>query len=264
MRFDETRTFGVEIEAYNVYGVNVASALNSAGIPCTVEHYNHETRRHWKIVHDGSVRGRSPFELVSPPLAGQAGLNQVVTVMSILRSLGAKVNATCGLHVHHSGAGLRPEQLRRVEQVYSHFYPIFRQAFPNSRQFNQYCQVPSDGRVRTDSAQNRVGVNRYRAVNLSAMLRHGTVEFRQHQGTLNGDKAEAWIVFTQELLRGAVASNRMFNRKTDPKNMKRGILNVLGLYNKEPLDGPTARMLKNFGKRAGWRVGRMLAAREVI
>jgi hypothetical protein len=36
---------------------------------------------------------------------------------------------------------------------------------------------------------------RYNKVNLCAFLRHGTIEFRQHSGTMNVDKVINWIVF---------------------------------------------------------------------
>lgn len=42
--------------------------------------------------------------------------------------------------------------------------------------------------------------DRYRAVNLHAFCRHGTIEFRQHHGALNGDKVSAWITFVLEFV----------------------------------------------------------------
>ena len=37
---------------------------------------------------------------------------------------------------------------------------------------------------------------RYRKLNMEAFWVHSTIEFRQHQGTLNADKAEHWIRLT--------------------------------------------------------------------
>lgn len=42
--------------------------------------------------------------------------------------------------------------------------------------------------------------DRYRAVNLHAFPRHGTVEFRQHHGSLSGDKVTAWVTFVLEFV----------------------------------------------------------------
>ena len=45
--------------------------------------------------------------------------------------------------------------------------------------------------------------NRYLKLNLEAFGRYGTVEFRQHSGTLNGEKAEAWIGLLVALVNSA-------------------------------------------------------------
>lgn len=44
-----------------------------------------------------------------------------------------------------------------------------------------------------------IGGNRYEKVNLEALTRHGTVEFRQHSGTVEFPKMETWITLTQLL-----------------------------------------------------------------
>ncbi len=40
-----------------------------------------------------------------------------------------------------------------------------------------------------------MGYQRYRSVNLLALAKHGTIEFRQHAGTLDPDKLGAWVRF---------------------------------------------------------------------
>lgn len=42
--------------------------------------------------------------------------------------------------------------------------------------------------------------DRYRAVNLHAFNRHGTIEFRQHHGALKAEKVAAWITFVLEFV----------------------------------------------------------------
>ena len=67
------RRFGIEIEAYNCEKGVLARELREAGIAVAVEGYNHNTRDHWKLVTDSSLRGNDTFELVSPILEGEAG-----------------------------------------------------------------------------------------------------------------------------------------------------------------------------------------------
>lgn len=106
--FNSQRDFGVEIEFLRPSDKtqqNVADALNTIGINCRVEGYNHTTREHWKITPDGSVHThreglRGGNELVSPRLKGQEGLDEVEKVCQVLQLLGCEVNKSCGLHVH--------------------------------------------------------------------------------------------------------------------------------------------------------------------
>ena len=70
------RKFGIELELIGITREQAIAALTGVGIEVREEGYNHETRRHWKIVSDASVRGG--FELVSPVLQGDAGLNSRV------------------------------------------------------------------------------------------------------------------------------------------------------------------------------------------
>jgi hypothetical protein len=48
-------------------------------------------------------------------------------------------------------------------------------------------------------------MDRYRALNFNAYAKYGTVEVRQHQGTLNADKIINWVKFGQSVIAAAVA-----------------------------------------------------------
>ena len=99
-----THKFGIEIEAYNCSMSRLADELREAGIRVTVEGYNHTTRDHWKLVTDSSLHGNDTFELVSPILAGEAGLKELEKVCWVLDLCNVKVNDSCGLHVHLDAA----------------------------------------------------------------------------------------------------------------------------------------------------------------
>ena len=43
-------------------------------------------------------------------------------------------------------------------------------------------------------------ISRYRKMNLQSFSKYGTVEIRQHQGTLNWLKIVNWMIFTQALV----------------------------------------------------------------
>ncbi len=260
MKFEETRPFGIEIEAVGIPMETLARELSAQGIPTTVERYNHENRSYWKVVGDASIRGRSPFELVSPKLYGQDGLKEVRKVMRIVRGLGGNVNNSCGLHVHHSAQGLNPKQLRMVSHFYSSLFSAFDGIFSLSRRNSRWAQLANAQSVNQMNEFDMRHGNRYMAVNLMAFFKHGTVEFRQHQGSLNGDKALSWIVFTQQFMLGALHSKVKVSWRT--KAMRVGLFNFFRLYDDVGIDEPCEKMLRYIAKKANWKVGKIIAARN--
>jgi hypothetical protein len=198
-------TFGVEIEfrrptdrgGYLLDVQVIAQAVRDAGIECHAEDYNHHTRPHWKIVYDGS----SDQELVSPILSGEDGLEQVRKVMEVLRNLECRVTRSEGMHVHVGARGFSPVQIARLAAAYTANSSLFDAVVSRTRRSGgsgaRWCNHLSDREVsRITSAAvggDILRIDRYRSVNLYAYHQHGTVEFRQHQGTLNGTKATAWV-----------------------------------------------------------------------
>ena len=106
------RKFGVELELVEITREQAVRALTGVGIAVREEGYNHETRRHWKIVSDSSVRGG--FEVVSPVLQGEAGLDEVRKATTALDDMGATANRSCGYHVHLDAEGLTASDIRAI------------------------------------------------------------------------------------------------------------------------------------------------------
>jgi hypothetical protein len=77
---------------------------------------------------------------------------------------------------------------------------------------------------------------RYKALNIRSLHQHGTVEFRQHSGTVEGDKIINWLLLTQGLVEKAKAGGRS-RRKSFEKLNGDGLKNLLrasGLQNCKP------------------------------
>ena len=70
-----------------------------------------------------------------------------------------------------------------------------------SRLNNSYCKAVDAAHAEANAERIRGGNvsdirgDRYQSFNLQAFDRHGTLEIRLHQGTLNGTKAVAWAKF---------------------------------------------------------------------
>ena len=204
--FSFNRNFGIEIEAYNVDMIELKRKLNEAGIRTEAEGYNHTTRDYWKVVSDGSLTGSKTFELVSPILNGQDGLNQLQTVSRVLKSLNAKINKSCGLHVHFDADGFGIKTWRNLYKNYAKVEDSIDAFLPESRRKNNntYCKsmkVPNyeskiDRATTLKEIERAITFeNRYFKLNTQAYWRHRTVEFRQHSGTIEFEKISNWILF---------------------------------------------------------------------
>ena len=197
-----TRNFGIEMEIAAITQQQALNALRGAGLKAEIEGYNHTSRGHWKIVTDASVT--NGFEVVSPILRGEQGLREAETAASALEAAGAKINKTCGLHVHFDAARLAANEIHAIATRYARHEREIDAFMPRSRRGNEntYCQ--STCRIFESAAfQNATTIDqmmdiqgsRYFKVNLQSFRRHRTIEFRQNGGTVNAEKIGNWVRF---------------------------------------------------------------------
>jgi hypothetical protein len=129
--------------------------------------------------------------------------------MKVLRDAGARINESCGMHIHIGvdGALTRQEQAA-VIRLY-HGWQWAMTAMVLERRINnswarlrsatateQLAQEWESESWNNDSLRSWAGMqNRYYALNVAAFGRHGTFELRAHHGSLNGTNAAAWVAF---------------------------------------------------------------------
>jgi hypothetical protein len=187
--------FGIEIEVARIDQSTARRALIAAGIAVdTTINYSHQTIAQWKVVCDTSIK---PFgcEVVSPPLEyNQHNLELLITVLAALRTAGGQVNKTTGLHVH---VEVSQESSETIANVYNRYRAFERQIdlfhAPSRRgSVNIYClSLP---------AYSARPCTRYLKVNLQSFVKYGTIEFRQHAGSLNPNKVINWVKFVVQFV----------------------------------------------------------------
>lgn len=202
------RSFGVEIECFSRSGAvrhaEVAAAIEAAGVACGHSTSN-RTRAagSWVVKYDGSVTGGVPIEIVSPPLRGEEGFAQIRAVCGALAGLDLGVNRSCGLHVH---VDIRTpefplEAARKLVATYAANEPVIDTLMPLSRRAHNNRYARSVANVSTASIASARSLHdlarlipggRYTKLNFHAMWVHGTIEFRQHAGTLDAEKIINW------------------------------------------------------------------------
>lgn len=216
------RNFGVEIEignrtpdqmtkilrdaGFNVFNQGDRSLNNGARMLTNPQRRTAEAfpefKAAWKVIYDGSVE--DGCEVVSPILNGQKGLDAVKSVIKTMNKAGAKADHRCGLHVHVDANDLSIVELLNVARRYAAFESTIDSFVKPTRRANEngYCKsmetvVDAMDKVlfSNDKTFLKMLGNRYFKLNLQAYLRHGTVEFRQLEGTTSWTKITNWIEF---------------------------------------------------------------------
>jgi hypothetical protein len=209
----EDVTFGVEIETTIPFGI-IAVGGYHAGRP-VIAHPGQPPAptfngASWKAERDGSIQirvsGHQACEFVSPVLKGEAGVRHLIEMVEWIRSIGGKVNTSCGLHIHLGLEGARGgeeavEYVDRLARLAAfNATALYAQTGSAQRATNSYCRPADDSYQRAVRVMKKSKVlvhgartNRYTLLNLTNIPSRGTVEFRCFCATLNATKVLAHL-----------------------------------------------------------------------
>lgn len=224
----EAKRIGIEIEFFGVNYRTVVSKLQQAGINVSYQGYTHAVMNSWKLVTDASVTSTGTglsgkgLELVSPPLKASEMESQLKTISKVFKEIGAKVDKSCGIHVHHEIDDLNLDNIKNIYALYTKHQVFINELMPQSRRqkatsphtFGGYCQnlsqaelegVQSAASIEEINNVFDVGYRRYRVINFKSYLKYGTIEFRQHSGSTEFEKIWNWVLITQALVAQAKA-----------------------------------------------------------
>ncbi len=221
---------GIEIETYGVPVPTVQRALNDNGI------------KGCQVKPDGTPSVDA--EIVLPPLVPcQVAKEYIESVCRVLSDIGCRINQSCGLHIHIGNAPIadtthaarftgdsilhterngnflsehgEPFDFPIVKDLFFRWerqQDIINTMFPRSRTNNRYCQPLNATKI--DNATNIQQLNhgKFYAVNLDTW-RRGTIEFRQHSGTIEANKIWNWFLFLNNFVTWTV-QNRFEHGET--------------------------------------------------
>lgn len=225
--------FGVEVETFvpndvpfSIYHYHSTSRLHVRNLPVEVQE-SYRPLEDWSPQNDGSIMPRSghrPCEFVSPILTGREGLRKLYAAVTCMKTVvRAKVNASCGVHIH-VGFPRDPNALKRlVHLVASHEQALYAASGTPRREQGRWCAgikhdlTPdiqfSMGRSFTGngiSCNQGAAQERYKIINLQGMLGGGrnTVEFRLFSESNNPNKIIAWVRLCLALVEKAINGKR--------------------------------------------------------
>jgi Putative amidoligase enzyme len=234
------RPFGVEFECAVPSGVDnqtIVEALRAEGLTA-VAYGGGRTNDDWYVKGDPSISvpGMYGREVVSPVLRGEDGEEQIRKATRALRRLGARVNRSCGTHVHHDANDLTVDAIKRVARSWFNNQTLISGLVSASRRAGGsfYCAPLTDSDVyRIDlvsdlRSMRHVHVDRYRALNLTAYGKFGTLEVRQHQGTLDAAKVISWVRLGQAIIDTAKTGDAPVARYDRLRDLFAGLGDNLG------------------------------------
>ena len=240
--------------------------------------------RKWKVVSDSSIQCQSrgertasrqySVEVVSP-ICRYEDLETIQQVVRTLRRGGAKVNESCGIHIHVDASAHDSKTLRNIVNIMASKEDLLYKALKVQVDRQYYCQkadlrfLKDINGKRPKSMQeletlwyngvsrrsNHYDSTRYHALNLHSVFSKGTIEFRMFNSTLHAGEVKSYIQLCLAISYQALIQQRAMRSKTHSDNEKytfRTWLLRLGMIGDE---FKTARqhLLKNLDGNIAWK-----------
>lgn len=167
------------------------------------DHLKDKRVKYVNVKGDGSIREESGYFPVEITILTRFDKpTNLEHLCDVLKDLGAKVNKSCGMHVHLDARHLSTKQVKAIGVKFSNAMPVLMGMVPKTRRENSYC-VPRVSGLRDG--------HRYSAVNLNAYNKYKTIEVRLHSSTTDFTKIINW----SRLIHAVMVSKRLSKRCDD-------------------------------------------------
>lgn len=284
--------FGMELEFSGITRRAAAQAI--AQVINGNDHYSYEggtykkcvvyaasDNRQWTVEYDSSVtctNGGEQCEFVTP----KCTYDDIPTVQECVRALrkaGAKVDSSCGLHIHIDGANHNAKTLKNLVFTFRAKEDlIFKAVGTQASRLGRWCRPIDDSlvdnvkKIKTLDDDNmrttwydtyydwhsttaHYHASRYHALNLHSFWYRGTVEFRLFEATLHAGEVRAYITLCLAMSAAAINAKRTSAEVLDNGNDKYAMrcwLLRLGFIGDE-FKNCREHLLKNLTGNAAWR-----------
>ena len=153
----KTQNFGIEIEMTGITRSTVSKVIagyfNTTATHIGGVYDSYSIRdsddRQWKIVRDASVRcenrsGQNASSLYSvefvSPICTYDDIETIQELVRSLRGAGARVNSSCGIHVHINASPHTPKTLRNIVNIMASKEDLLYKSLKVSVSREHYCQ----------------------------------------------------------------------------------------------------------------------------
>lgn len=212
----DERTFGVELEF---------NTDKQGGIDFVRSVWAHSLGADSRWCRAGWLADGSQIEVNGPVMKGSDDMEELKAAVQALADAGCKVNRADGLHVHHGAPELVEDSSKAVKvyRAWLNNQDLIWHFVAGRRNGSFVCVDASEYNLDTISASDYGYLDRYHNLNYNSLGEHGTVEFRQHEGTLRPEKVEAWIEFGKAFLTKALEAPEPVRSYARPDTLLKGI-----------------------------------------
>ena len=225
-----SQNFGIEIEmtgltraaAARIIAGHFGTQATHVGGGYDTYTIRDDRNRQWKLVSDASIccRNRNnraasrdySVEFVSP-ICQYEDIETIQELVRKLRAGGARVNNSCGIHVHVDASAHTPQTLRNIVNIMASKEDLLYKTLQVQVSREQNCQKADTRfldelnykRPRTMDEVEEMWYNgrggrnihydnsRYHALNLHSVFSKGTIEFRMFNSTLHAGEVKTYI-----------------------------------------------------------------------
>ena len=293
----KNQNFGIEIEMTGITREEAAKAIAAhfgttaiyTGGSYGVWEVTDLQGKIWKLVKDASIRieckigGRYAgthdndysAELVSPILQYDE-IEKLQEIVRQVRHAGAKVNKSCGIHIHIDAANHTAKSLRNLLGIMYGKEDLLFKALQVGDDRVFYCKKSRENVLKAARAEKNLTMegleriwygenyanrlshyheSRYHALNLHAAFRQGTAEFRLFNATLHAGEIKAYVHLALAISAQGIRQKSTQLTKTASDNEKftfRTWLLRLGLIGDE-FENTRMHLLKHLDGNAAWR-----------
>src|SRR5690606_721356 len=193
--------------------------------------------RRWRVMADSSLNAdRSRQAEVVSPILTYDDLETLQEVIRAVRRAGARVDSSCGIHIHLDAARFDVGALRNLVKIVNKQEQLIEHALGiTEARRSRWCrgidqsflakierQRPSDLEEMNrawygyhNRAPQHYDHTRYHGVNLHNVWFRGTVEYRWFEATLHAGKVKAYIQFALALSAKAINARASSSKRRD-------------------------------------------------
>lgn len=247
--------FGLELEFTGISRVEAAKILSKFFKAAVIKHTSaydayyieDEKERKWTVLRDSSINPQKgkfktddatfKCELVSPICSYGEVKTVIQPLIRELRKGGARINSSCGIHIHVDSVGQSAKSIRHLCNLVSKNEDMIFKALDVHESRIRYCKKMDYEYISrinntkitnmkclseawyngADRSADHYDGSRYAAINLHSMFAGKGLEFRCFNSTLHAGRVRAYIEFCLALCGYA----KTMQRSSHHKNLKK-------------------------------------------